>query len=278
MEIKRHFAFNAERHPELVHYLNMTFAPVKRGEIISSLDIKESDFRWPFIEEYLKAHEMTAYAEMLFTKEDLSAAPWLRVRSNWHFGYPQPENGFGYKTITYTREHYCGNCGSGLEQVAPFRMKTAPKWGRRHFLSLNWIFDNELFTDDAGQAALASVSGLSFREVLNKKGTLPYPGVHQLVIDRILPPGFLPDEKTIRKQSTCPSCGTTKYVTTGAGLLRFRSEIFEGAPDIVKTAETFGDGALCMHSIIVSQKVYRLLTEAKLDSSLVFEPIELVSR
>lgn len=275
MEIKRHFAFNAEKHPELVHYLNMTFAPVKHGEIISSLDIKESDFRWPFIEEYLNAHDMHAFAQMIFTREELSAAPWLRVRSNWHFGYPQPEDGFGYQTITYTKEHYCDKCGSGLEQVAPFRMKSKPKWGRRHFLSLNWVFD-ELFTDDAGRAALGSVSGLTFREVLNKKGTLPYSGIHQLVIPHILPAGLLPDDRTIRKVYTCPACGTTKYITSSAEMLRFRSGIFEGAPDVAKTAEVFGDGHLCCRDILVRQSVYRQLTEAKLDGGLVFEPVELI--
>lgn len=277
MEIKRHFAFAAEKHPELVHYLNMTFAPWKRGEIVSSLDIKESDFRWPTIAAYLKLHDIPSYATPIFTKEELSSAPWLRVRSNWHFSYPQPEEGFGYKTTTYDPQNYCHNCGSGLLQTAPFRMKSAPKWGRRHFLSLNWVFD-ELFTDDAGKAALEAVEGLSFLEVLKKKGTDHFPGVHQLVISHLLPPGLLPNEQTIRKISICPKCGTAKHVTIGAGMLRFRSEIFDGAPDIVKTAEVFGDGQMSCRVILVRQKVYRLLVDAKLDGSLVFEPVELIEK
>ena len=65
MEIKRHFAFAAEKHPELVHYLNMTFAPWKRGEIVSSMDIKESDFRWPTIAAYLKLHGIPSYARQI---------------------------------------------------------------------------------------------------------------------------------------------------------------------------------------------------------------------
>ena len=75
MEIKRHFAFAAEKHPELVHYLNMTFAPWKRGEIVSSMDIKESDFRWPTIAAYLKLHGIPSYATPIFTKEELSSPP-----------------------------------------------------------------------------------------------------------------------------------------------------------------------------------------------------------
>lgn len=272
MEIKRHFAFAPEKHPELVHYLNLTFAPVKRGDIFS-LDILESDFRWPTIAAYLDAHGIHAYAETQFTKEELASAPWLRVRSNWHFGYPQPEEGFGYQNITYTRQHSCNKCGSGLEQIAPFRMKTAPKWGRRHFMFLNWVFD-ELFTDNAGRAALEVVNGLSFREVLNKKD-VPLSGVHQLTIPHILPPGLIPDTQTIRKTYTCPHCGATKHIASGAGRLRFRAESLDGAPDIVKTAECFGDGRLCCRDILVRQSVYRLLTEAKLDGGLVFEPIEL---
>lgn len=276
MEIKRHLPFRAGDHPELVHYLNMTFTKWKHGEIISTVDLLESDFRWTFVAAYIAEHGLSARAETIFSEAERSAAPWLRVRSNWRFGYPQPEAAFGYKTVTYTRAAHCAECGCGLEQIAPFRMKSAPKWGRRHFLSLNWVFD-ELFTDDTGKNALEDVSGLSFREVLNKKGALPHPGVHQLVIPYILPPGgLIPDEQTIRKEQRCPACGVTKYVTTGLGMLRFKAEIFKDAPDIVKTAEVFGDGKLCCRDILVRQRVYRLLSEGKLDSSLVFEPVELV--
>ena len=61
-------------------------------------------------------------------------------------------------------------------------------------------------------------------------------------------------------------------------MLRFRSEIFDGAPDIVKTAEVFGDGHMSCRDILVRQKVYRLLVDAKLDGGLVFEPVELIEK
>lgn len=271
MEIKHHLAFRADKHPELVAHLNRTFAKWKHGEIISTFDVLESDFRWDFIGPYCAEHGIPALAETIFTREELTSAPWLQVRSNWHWSYPQPED--GYRDVTYV-PGFCSHCGCGKTQTAPFRMRSAPKWGKRHFLSLNWVYD-ELFADDAAAAALAKL-GITTGAVQNKTGKADLTGVHQVMIPELLPPAFLPDDRSVRKTTLCPACGATKYVTSGMGMLRFRREALESAPHIAKTAEVFGDGALACRFLLVSQEVYRLLTAEKLDNGLVFAPIELI--
>lgn len=271
MEIKHHLAFSAERHPELVAHLNRTFANWKRGEIVSTFDVLESDFRWGFIGPYCAEHGIPALAETIFTREELAAASWLQVRSNWHWSYPQPED--GYRDVTYA-PGFCTHCGSGKTQTAPFRMKSPPKFGKRHFLSLNWVYD-ELFTDDAAAAALDTLS-IAAGEVQNRTGKTVLKGVRQVLIPELLPPAFLPDARSVRKTTVCPACGRTKYVTSGIGMLRFRREAFEDAPPIVKTHEVFGDGALACRRLLVSQAVCRKLTAEKLDGGLVFAPVELV--
>ena len=56
----------------------------------------------------------------------------------------------------------------------------------------------------------------------------------------------------------------------------FKKEIFLNAPDFVKSAESFGAAASASKLVFVSQKAYRFIKDNKLDSSLVFEPIQLV--
>lgn len=66
-----------------------------------------------------------------------------------------------------------------------------------------------------------------------------------------------------------------KYTYEGLGQLVFRRETFLNAPDFVKSGEWFGGGGTACKQIIISQRVYRFITENKLDSSLVFAPIAL---
>lgn len=80
----------------------------------------ESDFRWEFVARYISEHGLDPRAETTFTKVELSAASWLRVRSNWHWSYPQPES--GYESVTYA-PGFCTKYSSGKVQTAPFRMK-----------------------------------------------------------------------------------------------------------------------------------------------------------
>ena len=141
---------------------------------------------------------------------------------------------------------------------------------------LNWVFD-ELFIDDTAKNLLqnSGLSGFSFMEVHNKKGTAVIEGTYQMIIPTILPEGLVPILPAIDDIYPCKHCGTDKFLQSGRGMTIFKKEIFENAPDIVKTFEVFGSGCVAARLIIISQKMYKFLTENHLDRSLCFEPIEL---
>jgi hypothetical protein len=226
---------------------------------------------------YVQNKELLCLSETVFSKNELSSAQWLTVRSQWRNEYPQPENAFAYERITYTNESHCRECGAGLVQSNPFRIKKAPKWGNRHFMMLNWVED-ELFTDQAVKTLFSEshVSGITFTDVHNSKGELTFPEIQQMVITGLLPPAISLNGQSIDKVFTCAQCGTLKYHPTGIGMHSFRREAFENAPDIVKTSEVYGWGHGASRLILVNQKVYRLIIQNKLDRSLVFEPVLLV--
>lgn len=277
MKINKHIPFRIDEHPQLVDYLSRNGLAFCRGDIISSLDIYESDPHWPDIAAYVQSRKMLCLSETTFSKKELSSAQWLTVRSKWRNGYPQPEGAFGYQSITYSDGNYCNECGAGLIQTEAFRMKAAPKWGNRHFMMLNWVED-ELFADEVAKSVLqgCGITGVSFREVKNKTGTEILPGVEQLIVPYILRPGIVAQRRSIDKIFQCTSCGIPKYHPTGIGMHAFKREIFENAPDVVKTGEVFGWGHSAPRLIIVSQKVYRAIIENHLDRGLVFSPLELV--
>ena len=277
MKIKHRICFREDMQPEFVNYLRLNRIPYKSGEIISVLEIYENSPHWEDISMYVRNGNMSCRPETEFSKDELNSAEWLCMRSKWRFGYPQPEGKYAYETITYTRENYCQNCGSGLTQVDSFRMKKAPKWGSRNFMELNWIGD-ELFLSEKAKLILqeSGITGISFRDVKKTNGREIHEGIEQLVISTTLEKGLVDTAPSIRQVTPCAECGITKYAGSGVGMLAFKKDIFVNVPDVVKSFEIFGFGHYASRVIIVNHKVYDTIINNKLDRNLDFAPIKLV--
>lgn len=276
MKVKKHICFSEARDVQLVSYLNNQGIAYDHASHISTLDIYDNDPHWPFISQYVQTNSLMCLSETAFSQKELSSAEWLTVRSKWRNGYPQPENAFKYEQITYSSTQYCSECGAGLVQNNPFRIKQPPKWGNRHFMMLNWVED-ELFVDKVVKELFLEkgITGVLFQKVQDKHGTQTVELIDQLLITHVLQPGILVNE-SIDKVMLCPNCKTLKYHPSGIGAHAFHREIFEGVPDIVKTAEVFGWGHSAPRVILVNQKTYQLIIQNKLDRGLVFEPVLLV--
>ena len=276
MRISWHIAFSKENAPQLTQYIESHNVPHSLDQDLYSFDIYEDNEHWEYIHNEVLHCKVFRLANTHFTKSELSNADWLRVRSTWRFGYPQPQGTFFSENSTYKMTGRCPACGIGQEQVDAFRMNQVPNWGRRHFGELNWIGD-ELFADDIAKDILttADISGIVFDRVKNKNGQLYMASISQLKIPNILAPGLVEDTSIIRKVSICPACGTKKYLLGGIGKLTLKKSIFDNAPMAVKTAEFFGDGMAATRINIVHQYVYQTIVSNNLDRGLVFEPIEL---
>lgn len=276
MRIKRRIGLNLNSDVSLVRYFEQNCILVKKSGHIGIVEVYEDDPAWPEIRDLLSVLHKRAQSETLFTNEELQSASWLIVRSSWRNGYPQPDGDGLYKTLTYSCDKYCSICGSGLVQNNPFRILKTPNWGRRNFFMLNWIFD-ELFVDEVTKTLLSNseLTGFSFMEVLNKKGTERISNTYQLVISTVLSEGLIAELPAIDDVYCCEKCGIKKYHPCGRGMKLYKKEVFEKAPDIVKTAEIFGWGQGADRLVVISNKMYRFLVENHLDKCLCFEPIEL---
>lgn len=276
MEISKHIGFTKADIPELLDYLKSNNIPYEEVFHCCIFDIYESNLHWPCIRELIGQKNVTCISETKFSKKELNSAQWLQVRSKWRNGYPQPESDFSYEGITYSVQKHCCECGVGLHQIDSFRIRKTPNWGRRHFMMLNWISD-ELFVDDSTKEVLcnAKITGVQYQNVRNAQGKEVLPNVNQLIIPTVLHEGLIANRTSIDKIFKCPYCSRLKYHPTGIGMTAFQKQIFDGAPDVVKTSEYFGWGHGASRLIIVSQRFYQVVSKNKLDRSLVFEPIEL---
>ncbi|MEA5018650.1 MAG: hypothetical protein VB009_08085 [Erysipelotrichaceae bacterium] len=226
---------------------------------------------------FYQKEKITPIIDVVYTQDEYDNTLWLSFRPKFRFEYPQPEDESKYKTMTYDGTKFCDNCGSGLVQKDSFRIAKSPKWGKRHFLMLNWIED-EIFINTIAKEFLVNnkIKGLDFLEVMNHKKNLPFEDIHQIYVKHKLNSGLINFEQSVKATKTCNLCGTIKYVYSGKGLT-FKKEIFEGIDlDIFKTDEFFGAGHICARIVIISQKLYQLIKSSGMDKDIEFEPITLV--
>ena len=282
MRIKHRFAFGT-RKINVVQSLEQQGVELDISYGIAVFEIFEDNDKFNAISDLMSSNNITSIPTAIYTKEEIEAAQWLTVRSSWRSLYPQPIDDFGFLRTTYDATDYCEKakgsdgllywCGNGLVQKENFILAKEPNWGPRNFLMVNCVED-ELFISPKTEETLrtSDLSGFEIYDVLNKKRNV-MSGVKQLFVKNYLGEGLC--DSAILKKMTCPKCGYTKYILK-AGANCFSKEAFEGVrEDIIKSKEKIG-GMACFNLIIVTHKFYDVITKAKLDRGLVFEPVELI--
>jgi hypothetical protein len=228
----------------------------------SSFQMSENDPRWAVVSRLVQLYEAVDMASTSFTQTELDSADYLAVSPAWHHGYPESAGDNGYLAATFDLTDYCKVCGSGLHQIAPFRMKKAPSWGTKSILQLNWIFD-EYFVKPEVWSAVFEPLGVGCRPVVLHRTGETIDSVVQLDIPILADmnmDGF-PFE-------ICPTCGVKKYASITRGF--FPKPRRTGAA-VFKSSEYFGSGHVARKLVVVSSQLYRLITDAGL-KGVIFEP------
>lgn len=228
-------------------------------------DIDESHPAWPKLSAMLDEWDVTTFSGARFSEKDRHAAPFLELGA-WAHGYPMPDLDFGYLEATYDLADYCEKCGIGNRQIAPFRMKREPKWGKKHIMSLEWVYD-ELFVQPEAWERTFRPFGIGCRPVLHHKSGSKLQTVVQLDITATAasPLKIPADQPT----EFCATCGRTKYQPIQLGPFPgFETEPTEA---MLKTREWFGSGAEARRPVIISSRLFRTMREHQIKGA-VFWP------
>lgn len=279
MEVTKYIVFPKQQNADFIQYLISKNIPFVDDDTMAiSIDVVTSNPHWPEIEKYVNQRKFHCLTDMEFTEEELAEADWMRIRTIWRTGYPEPSNNFAYLDIAYTKDEYCDNCGAGLEQKAPFRLAKTPSWGRRHFFA-PYGLEDELFVDESARRIFESngITGIEYACVYNKSGQKELSNIYQMKILHNLPKSLLTDNAAIRSVTQCPVCGSEKILRHGGAKMQFLRRAFNGAADIVKTAEIFGGSKRkASNVILINQKTHRIIKDNDLGRSLKFYPVDLV--
>jgi len=216
-----------------------------------------------------------------YEKSDYEIANWFVVSAG-HYQYPQPED--GYLEKTFDLESYCGVCGIGRIQNAPFRLQSIPKQLNSQFWGLHWEYF-ALFVRQKTKVILEreNIKGINFtKPVLNKKN-IELNNFYQLHIETILSQGFdnyntkkitckINNEEDSNHDVNLKCCGRVKFHHPMVGGYLFDQHIFITEFDIVQSQEYFGSGASANRIKIVSKRFKNIVEKNKL-KGLVFVPL-----
>jgi len=210
------------------------------------VNVYEDESRWPAVERILVEFEMFAMSFSEFTEKERLEAKYLEAAADWHFDYPQPED--GYESLTYDVSSTCPECSKEWVQRAPYRTKRSPSWGRRSFFSFNWAFGSIFVKTEVYEQVFRPIGVECLPLYLYKKETI-VDGVVQL-----MPMESVHIDPSEMIAEICPVCGkpTYNYPTR-----TFGPKVLNAHAQVVESIEWFGSGANPNHMFLVSQEIYR---------------------
>lgn len=257
---------------QIIHRISISSTPEIRGELAAlgvvvgasgfvTFEVDEAHDAWSALRLWIEKRRAADIVSTKFSERELSEASWLALEPSWHHGYPQPDEAhFGYRNATYERVGFCEQCGLGLDQKAPFQMKSEPRWGRNGILQLHWVFDEFFVTPDVWSTVFKP-NGVGCRPVLDTKGS-ELKTVVQLVVQKEV--GVVVEGLAAER---CARCGRVKClpVTRGA----FPPLASEPSVRMAKTREYFGGGASAYRGVLVSRELARALAEESVLGALI---------
>ena len=230
-------------------------------------EIAESDPHWPAVERLVDIHNLGSHTiRSEFTKAEKEKADFLRLFYAWENGYPLPDDDFGYLHMTYNLPEFCKKCDIGKQQKAPFRMKSEPKWGRRHIMKFFWVED-EFFVRPEVWHDVFKPFGIGCRPVVKHRDGEELQTVVQLDIAQTSPSPLCLDGYPTE---TCEDCGKSKVQPGIQGFFPKFAEPPEG--DMFKAQEWFGSGGSAYRPVFISNRLYLALEEKKIKGA-VYHPV-----
>ena len=215
-----------------------------------SFEIAESDLLWPVIGDLISKYNVFDWVYTRFTETELKCASYVGMGASHTSGYPKPDGDFGYLDVTYDLSEYCAEDGTGAKQKGPFRIRSEPRWGRKHVFHLNWVFD-EFFVPPEVWRSVFKQFGVSCLPVIHHRTGKELETVVQLNISALASSALRTENLPYE---TC-SCGRKKCLPVTRGF--FPSFVEPQSETILKSQEYFGSGGQAFRAVLVSSRVFQ---------------------
>lgn len=258
MKIKYRFAFGWSSSREArLKSLGLEVKPVLPGQegSVAISHVDEGAPGWDDACQLVRSWNGSIFTSTEFSAKEIAAADFCVMRGVNTHGYPQPETNFDYMKETYSSDEHCRSCGTGLFQVAPFRIKRSVKMGRSSFMQLHWVVGEFFMSTAAWRAHLMplGVPGLGVRDTKGQS----IEEIVQLVTTKRAE--FNMDGIA---GVACPVCGRERYMAHDRGYFPC-SDAFPDLPAF-RSEQYFGAGGVAFNEVVVRADVVRKIQSEKM--------------
>ena len=226
----------------------------------SNLTLEENEVFWS-LKPYFDKWDIKDLVITRFSDDDLNNATYLRWLPAWQPLYPEPAETGGWRNQTYDTSSYLPECGIGLIQKAPFRIKQKPAWGKRKMFVLYWVFD-EIFCRKDLYEDLFKKYNIEYKPVLLYANDMIIEDTVQL----ILPESNAPLELAGYPYQLCGNGQAKRYDLINRDFFPNFSGKISNHLKMFKSQEFFGTGAEGRRYIFITQELRKELIAAKVDS------------
>ncbi|MFK8288387.1 hypothetical protein ACI76W_03925 [Capnocytophaga canimorsus] len=220
------------------------------------------------------------FAEMEFTEEERSSAPYLSIRASKNLGYLQPEDRYEeveeeglaeypypFDVYPYFKDVYelAGKSDTfGMlrgKQIGSFKLQGEPRWGKA-MIGSTFQAGDVFFTTFEVYNTIFKPLGIACREVLAYGNLAPLKTIVQIIPQGISKSKLIINEEYLLEKFFIKEWNLTKYVLSGDNV-----PLFEARPsgyDFFISQEYFGDGGVNENEVFISQKLYQILKKNKI--------------
>ena len=228
----------------------------------------------PIIKEAVFQKATILYSWQFYPRE-LENAEWFLMESRCgKIDSADDTYTFAYSCVkgvdVFGVEHY-----HHKRQIAPYCLRRTVKWNNKHNIYSDTNGGTHTFfcSSVAKEAFEQQLGGIEFVPVLSVKDKCPISDVYQICVLHHLPSEavILPKGVTFEK---CPYCGEKRIYFEHAGLdyISLKRGFLDKGIDIYETEDLFGWG-FGYPLVVISRKMYLLLTETLRERTLHFTPI-----
>lgn len=244
------FRSTPARHAQLASLGLTASAGLGPDDIISVVEVDEADPRWRILEAWVKQRIANDILSTEFSEQEMGNAQWFQLYSCGQSGYPYPEDTLKYRSMTYDTSRLCLQCGQGMTQNAPFRIRKERKLRDKQIVQLNWVFD-EFFVSPVTWGNTFKPMGVQRRPVHDRNGK-ELNGVVQISVEEEVSFSEVGIERTV-----CSICQRPKFTLSKRGFF----PKLAGNPKscIVRSSQALGEGPLAYRAVLVSKELAEVL-------------------
>jgi len=271
MKVNHRISFNLKGRSRALKKFNRLGIKTWAIEDMRFFDITEDDPRWPRVSKIIKAKRIPKCTWTKFTKEEILSAEWIKLASDYNYGFPMPKGDGSWKKVSFNCENFCPECGIGLKQKTPIHLEGEPDLKNNDFMAIYWTYNFFARPEVLDTMLENNIQGFEILPAINHSTNTPLETVKQMKVTNELP-SYIVEEELKRDNNKCEHI---KYWVLTRGMLKFHKSSFVNLPDLIRTYEWFGTGHEAIKLTLASAKFVRLYYENNW-KGLFLAPIELI--